>query len=69
MIAHIAKYWWLYLIAIIGLWYAFGRKWQFMSYCKKTGEGKNEQWNAMSADERNSNCERMYNGFKNSSVG
>lgn len=54
----------LIILFLVVLWYAFGRKWQFINYCiKRDG---NEQWNSMPEGERKSNCERMYNGFSNS---
>lgn len=43
------KYWALYLLAIVGLWYAFGRKWSFMRECNKK--------------ERITPCEDMYSSF------
>lgn len=55
---------WFWLgIAFVIVWYAFGRKYQFISYCEKPRDG-NDEWKAMSQKERTGNCQRMYNSFK-----
>lgn len=54
------------ILAVIVLWYTFGRKPQFINHC--INRDGNEKWKSMSEAEKRSDCERMYSGFKDSSV-